>query len=66
MWWPSSPGAKSGGALSACVRALSPAGKIYNDRLARILPGMSEDDDFEDDDEFEEDLDDDIEDEGEE
>lgn len=42
------------------------AGKIYNDLSARILPGMSEDDDFEDDDEFEEDLDDDVADEGDE
>ena len=42
------------------------AGKIYNDRPARLLPVMSEDDDFEDDDEFEEDLDDDIADEGDE
>ena len=34
-------------------------GKIYNDRSARILAAMSEDDEFEDeDDEFEEDLDD--------
>jgi hypothetical protein len=45
---------------------LSPAGKIYNDDFARILPVMSEDDDFEDDDEFEEDLDDDVADEGDE
>jgi len=42
------------------------AGKIYNDLAARILPVMSEDDDFEDDDEFEDDLDDDVADEGEE
>lgn len=45
---------------------VSLAGKTYNDGPARILPVMSEDDDFEDDDEFEEDLDDDIADEGDE
>ena len=42
------------------------AGKIYIDRAARILPVMSEDDDFEAVDEFEEDLDDDVVDEGDE
>jgi hypothetical protein len=33
------------------------AGKIYNDDFSRILPVMSDDDDFEVDDEFDEDLD---------
>lgn len=43
------------------------AGKIYNDLFARILPVMSEDDDFEeDDDDFDEDLDEDVEEDGDE
>lgn len=40
------------------------AGKTYNDGLYRILPGMSEEDDFEDDDEFDEEFDEDDEPEG--
>ena len=42
------------------------AGKIYNDGIIRILPVMSEDDDFEDDDEFDEEFDDEVEAEGDE
>ena len=34
-------------------------GKTYNDGFERILPGMSEEDDFEDDDEFDDEFEDD-------